>query len=163
MYKTNLILIRFKQLESTWHPGMRQVENHPYRWFWDLDRPESGILLALVIITGEKNRETQSHTGAGAARRAAAGTGRRQTPAGAIHTGRQNTCGYGGPLRATGIMGTGEGRPLRATDKEEGKREGRPCINIIMRCIIQCRTAADVRAATNDTESQLLLLTRSVT
>jgi hypothetical protein len=42
------------------------------------------MLLALVIITGEKNRETQSHSGAGAVRRAAADTGRRQTPAAAI-------------------------------------------------------------------------------
>jgi hypothetical protein len=64
-----------------------------------LDKPESGILLELVIITGEKNRETQSNSGA--VRRAAADTGRRQTPAGATHTGRQNACGYGGPLRAT--------------------------------------------------------------
>jgi hypothetical protein len=66
-------------------------------------------------------------------RRAAADTGRRQTPAGAIHTGRQNACGYGGPLATEGhgCGGTGEGRPLRATDKEEGKREGRPYINIM--------------------------------
>ena len=28
-----------------------------------------------------------------------------------------------------GYGGTGEGRPLRAVDKEEGKREGRPHIN----------------------------------
>jgi hypothetical protein len=55
----------------------------------------------LAITTGEKNRETQSHTGAGAARRAAADTGRRQTPMGAMHTDRQNARGYGGPLRAT--------------------------------------------------------------
>jgi hypothetical protein len=77
-------------------------ENHPQSWFWDLDKPESGILLALVIITGEKNqeKETQSHAGAGGPRRTLA-AGRRQTPAGAIHTGRQGTCGYGGPLRAT--------------------------------------------------------------
>ena len=66
-----------------------------------MDKPESGILLVLVIITGEKNRETQSN--AGAVRRAAADTGRRQTPAGATHTGRQNACGYGGPLRATDV------------------------------------------------------------
>ena len=75
-----------------------------------MDKPESGILLVLVIITGEKNRETQSNAGAGAVRRAAADTGRRQTPAGATHTGRQNACGYGGPLRAT--------------DVEEQEREG---------------------------------------
>ena len=63
--------------------------------------------MVLVIVTGEKNRETQSHAGAGAVpvRRAAADTGKRQTPAGAIHTGRQNTCGYGGPLR---VMDMGE-------------------------------------------------------
>jgi hypothetical protein len=68
-----------------------------------LDKPESGILLVLVIITGEKNRENQSHAGAGAVRRAAADTGRRQTPANAIHAGRQNARGYGGPLRATDV------------------------------------------------------------
>jgi hypothetical protein len=51
-----------------------------------LEKPEPGILLVLVIITGEKNQETQNHAGAGAVRRAAADTGRHQTPAGAIHT-----------------------------------------------------------------------------
>ena len=101
-----------------------------------MDRPESGILLVLVMISGEKNRETQSHAVRARAlhggRRTAVDTGRRQTPAGAIHThtGRQNTFGYGGPLtEGHEHGGTGEGRPLRATDKEEGKREGRPCIN----------------------------------
>ena len=68
-----------------------------------MDKPESGILLVLVIITGEKNRETQSNAGAGAVRWAAADTGRRQTPVGATHTGRQNACGYGGPLRAMDV------------------------------------------------------------
>ena len=48
---------------------------------------------------------------------------------------RRYACGQAENMwlrRATegyGCGGTGERRPLCATDKEEGKREGRPCIN----------------------------------
>ena len=90
-----------------------------------MDKPESGILLVLVIITGEKNRETQSNAGAGAVRRAAADTGRRQTPAGATHTGRQNACGYGGPLRATDVEEQEkEGHCGPRTRRKERGKEG---------------------------------------
>ena len=101
----------------------------------DLDRPESGIILALVIITGEKNRETQSNAGAGAVRRAAADTGRRQTPAGAIHTGRQNKCcGYGGPLRATDVEEqekVGHCGP-RTRRKERGKEGHTSTLSLVL-------------------------------
>ena len=60
-----------------------------------MDKPESGMLLVLVIITGEKNRETQSNAGAGAVRRAAADTGRRQTPALHIRAGRMHVATEG--------------------------------------------------------------------
>ena len=61
-------------------------------------------------------------------RRAAADTGRRHTPATSgrytVHTGKQNTRGYAGPMRAkdtdVGRGGTREGRP-RTRRKERGK------------------------------------------
>ena len=93
-----------------------------------MDKPESGILLVLVIITGEK--PTQSNASVGAVRRAAADTGRRQTPAGAIHTGRQNSCGYGGPLRATDVEEQEkEGHCGPRTRRKERGKEGHTSTN----------------------------------
>ena len=104
-------------------PGTKaRAENHPRSW--DLDKPESGASLVLEMVTGEKNRETQSHAGAGAVRRTLTGASHQRA--------LQCTCGQAECMwsrRATeghGHGGTGEGKPLRATDKEEGKREGRP-------------------------------------
>ena len=67
-------------------------------------------------------RSQQSH--AGAVRRAAADTGRRQTPAGAMHAGRQNACGYGGPR-----MWRNGRRKATAGHGQGGRKEGRKAMH----------------------------------
>ena len=96
-----------------------------------MGKPESGVSMVLVIVSGRENRETQSHAGAGAVRCTAGHGGHWQawqTPAGAT------MCTWAGrahvAMEGHGRGGTKKEKPLRATGWEEGKREGRPHLHV---------------------------------